>query len=179
MTVLLCLLTVLTTAAESAGPIRSEVIKTDAGELVVVQTAEFDAPIADVWAAYTTGEGWEAWAAPRAEVDLRAGGTIRTQYVPGAEIGDPGTNTLHIVNYVPQRLLTLRAELADNWPEVMKEDDGKLMNVIVFETPAPDRTRVLSYGVGYRDLPAYDDLMKFFIPANEKLLLKLQEHLEQ
>lgn len=166
--------------AEEVSPsIESQVVKTDASEMILVQEVVVEAPIDEVWRAYTTSAGWMAWAAPVAEVDLRAGGTIRTHYGPDAKIGDPGTNTLHIVNYVPERVLTLRAELSDRWPDVMKEDEGKLMNVILFEAQGESATRVESYGVGYRDLPAYDDLMKFFIPANEGLLQKLKEHLEE
>ncbi len=113
-----------------------------------------------------------------AKIDLRAGGTIRTHYTPGARIGDPGTNVLHILNYVPQRVLTLRAELAANWPEVMKEDAGNLMNVVVFEPVAANRTHITSNGVGYRNTPAYENLLKFFIPANEGLYRKLKNFLE-
>jgi uncharacterized protein YndB with AHSA1/START domain len=166
--------------AQVANPqIESYVVKTDAHELILVQEVVVEAPIGEVWGAYTTSAGWMAWASPQAEVDLRAGGTIRTHYGPDAEIGDPGTNTLHIVNYVPERVLTLRAEISDRWPEVMKADEGKLMNVIVFDALGDAVTRIRSYGVGYRDLPAYDDLMEFFIPANEGLFQKLKEHLEQ
>ena len=165
--------------ADEANPqIESRVVTTEANELILVQKVVVEAPIGEVWRAYTTSAGWMAWAAPLAEVDLRAGGTIRTHYGPDAKIGDPGTNTLHIVNYVPERVLTLRAELSERWPDVMKEDEGKLMNVIVFEADGESVTRLESYGVGYRDLPAYHDLMKFFIPANEGLLQKLKDHLE-
>lgn len=165
--------------AEADGGARSEIVKTEAGEMVLVQSVAIEAPVAAVWAAYTTDDGWMAWASPLAEIDLRAGGTIKTHYGSDAKIGDAGTNTLHIVNYVPERVLTLRAELSDRWPDVMKEDDGKLMNVIVFESVGENRTNVSSYGVGYRDLPAYEKLMEFFIPANEELLRKLKTHLEQ
>ena len=79
---------------------------------------------------------------------------------------------------MPERVLTLKAELSERWPDVMKEDDGNLMNVIVFEPMGEKRTRVLSYGVGYRDLPAYEELMSFFIPANEGLFRKLKDYLE-
>ncbi len=165
--------------AEGVDPqIESRVMKTEAHELILVQEVVVEAPIAKVWGAYTTGAGWMAWASPHAEVDLRAGGTIRTHYGSDAKIGDPGTNTLHIVNYVPERVLTLRAEVSDRWPDVMKEDEGNLMNVIVFDAMGESVTRIQSYGVGYRDLPAYDDLMKFFIPANEGLFQKLKAHLE-
>ena len=168
-----------TVLAEEANPhIKSQILKTDSNERVLVQEVLVEAPIADVWQAYTTSAGWMAWASPLAEVDLRAGGTIRTHYGPDAKIGDPGTNTLHIVNYVPERVLTLRAELSERWPAVMKEDAGNLMNVIVFDAQGESLTRLQSYGVGYRDLPEYDDLMKFFISANEGLFEKLKEHLE-
>ncbi len=161
-----------------APPIRSQVLETDARGLVLVQTVTVEAPVRRVWRAYTTEDGWRAWSSPAVAIDLRPGGTIRTHYEPGAEIGDPGTNTLHIVNYVPERVLTLQAEVADRWPDVMKEDAGNLMNVIVFEKLGENRTRIHSYGVGYRDSPAYHELLAFFMPANEALFQNLKDYLE-
>jgi uncharacterized protein YndB with AHSA1/START domain len=156
----------------------SRIVRTAAEDLVVEQTVFVDAPIADVWAAYTTEAGWQAWAAPVVEIDLRAGGTIRTNYTRGAAIGDPGTNTLHILNLVPERVLTLQAELDQNWPEVMQQDAGRLMNLVLFEPLAPERTKITSYGLGYRDSPEYDALMGFFVPANEALYAGLKQYLE-
>ena len=163
----------------SEDPIQSRIIKTDSKDLVLVQEVLVEASAEKVWNAYTTEEGWKAWASPAVEIDLRTGGTIRSHYGAGARIGDPGTNTIHIVNFVPERLLTLRAEVGDRWPDVMKEDAGHLMNVIVFEPMGAERTRILSYGVGYRDSEAYDELMEFFIPANEGLFLILKDYLEE
>ncbi|QDU69332.1 SRPBCC family protein [Engelhardtia mirabilis] len=166
------------TAELSHAPIQSRLIEAAAGDLVLLQEVLLEAPVGEVWKAYSTEDGWRAWAAPAVEIDLRAGGTVRTHYGEGAAIGDPGTNVIHIVNYVPERLLTLRAEVEDRWPEVMKQDAGNLMNVIVFEPKGDDRTKILSYGVGYRDSQAYRDLMEFFIPANEGLFQVLKDHLE-
>ena len=172
----------LTSASQTPTPaakgIESRVIRTAAGDLVLVQEVQVDAPVAEVWKAYTTEEGWKAWASPVVEVDLTTGGTIRTHYEPEAKVGDPGTNVLHIINYVPERLLTLQAEVHERWPAIMKEDAEHLMNTIVFEPLGEERTRILSYGVGYKATPAYDELMKFFIPANESLFAKLKEYLE-
>ena len=164
---------------DGTASISSRDVKTAAGERVLIEEILLEAPVADVWSAYTTNEGWTAWASPVAEVDLRNGGTIRTHYDKDAQIGSPGTNTLHIVNYVPERLLTLRADLQDNWPEVMKQDAGHLMNVIVFEPIDKTRTRIRSYGCGYGTSPAYEELLKFFIPANAGLYRKLKEHVEK
>ncbi len=41
-----------------------------------------------------------------------------------------------------------------------------------------ERTRIRSYGIGYRDTPDYQQLMDFFVPANEGLIAKLIEVLE-
>lgn len=166
--------------AQDADPpdVVAEVRTTEAGERILLHTVHVDAPVADVWAAHTTAEGWTKWAAPRAEIDLRVGGTYRVQHVPGAAIGDPGTNTLHVVNYVPNELLTLRAELVEAWPEVLKADADRLSNVILFDELGPDRTRVRSYGIGYADKPEYDQLLTFFSEANERLYQKLVDVLE-
>lgn len=158
--------------------ISSRVLKTTAGERVLVQDVWLDAPVATVWKAYTTDKGWTEWAAAAASVDLRLGGTIRTHYVPGAKIGDPGTNTLHILNYVPEQLLTLQADLSTNWPAVLEKDAERLVNVIVFRAVSAERTHVKSYGIGYSDTPELDDLLQFFIKANEGLLVKLKAFVE-
>ncbi len=159
-------------------PISSRIIVTKVGERTLVQDIWIDAPIAKVWAAFTTDKGWMSWASPLAKIELKAGGTILSHYKPKAKIGDPGTNTLHILNYVPERILTLQADLHKNWPEVMKEDHKNLMNILVFDPVSPKRTHLVSYGVGYGSSPVYEKLLKFFIPANEGLYRKLKAVLE-
>ena len=154
----------------------SHVSRTDANELILKQEMTVAAPVEAVWAAYTTTDGWTAWASPKAEVDLRVSGTIRTAYE--GEIGGSSTNTLHIVNYVPHRLLTLRADVSSSWPEIMQEDADKLSNVILFDEVAEGITRIQSFGIGYTDAPEYDQLMNFFIKANESLYQNLKIYLE-
>jgi uncharacterized protein YndB with AHSA1/START domain len=160
----------------AAAPATSVVSKTDANELILKQEVSFAASIEDVWRAYTTADGWTAWASPKAEIDLRVGGTIRTAYE--GEIGGSKTNTLHIVNYVPYRLLTLRADVSSNWPEIMQEDAEKLSNVVLFDEIADGVTRIESFGIGYTDAPEYDQLMGFFIKGNESLYQNLRGYLE-
>ena len=177
---LVCLLPLQSPALESnkqaepdAQTITSRIETTEAGERILVHEVLIDASVDDVWRAHTTDEDWALWSSPQVEIDLRVGGTIRTHYDESATLGDPGTNTLHIVNYVPRRLLTLKADISENWPEVLKQDGDRLTNVILFEALGEERTRLTSYGIGYRDTPEYDNLMKFFIGANEHLYSKL------
>ena len=114
---------------------------------------------------------------PLAKVDFKIGGTIKTNYNPQGQIGDSTTIVTNIINYVPLQLLTLQAEITDNFPEFMKKEAKNFYNVIYFDEVKPGRTRVKSFGIGYRNTPKYINLMNFFIPANEKTLIKLIDYL--
>ena len=165
-------------ATDADARIGSRVETTDAGELMLVETVNIRAPASRVWDAYTTSSGYASWAAPLAEVDLRVGGSIRSHYDPNGRIGDPQTITLRIVNYVPQRMLTLQADISSNWPEILTEQAAQLYNVILFEPVSEDRTRLVSYGLGYRDSEEMRELMNFFITANAQLYERLVAMLE-
>ncbi|MFY0697977.1 MAG: SRPBCC domain-containing protein [Balneola sp.] len=158
--------------------ITSAVDSTDQGELILVQTFEVNTSLESVWNAYTTKKGWENWATPVAEIDFKAGGLIQTNYDKNAEIGDEGTITLHVVNYIPQKMITLQAELTENFPEFMKADAEDLFNVITFNELEQNRTQIISYGLGYKNNEKYKQLMKFFIQGNESSYKNLIKYLE-
>lgn len=167
-----------TKPADKKNRIHIELRETAAGELMLVETVLIAAPVSKVWDAYTTASGYASWAAPIVQVDLRVGGTIRTNYNPKAKIGDPQTNTVHIINYVPEKLLTLQAEISENWPKVLKSQASHLYNVILFEALGDNRTRIVSYGLGYHDNKEMRELMNFFIHSNKTLYTKLIAVLE-
>lgn len=66
-----------TLSAQEVGPIINE-------EIV-------DAPVENVWAAWSTSDGLRAWLAPHADIDLRVGGLMRTNYNTSGTLGDPQT----------------------------------------------------------------------------------------
>lgn len=154
----------------------SEVIGTAAGELVLIQKIRLEAPVEAVWAAYTTEAGYTAWAAPKAEIDLAVGGTIRVAYT--GDVGGPNTTTLNIESYVPNRLITLRTDVTANWPEILLKDAERLSNVVLFTADGKEATSIESYGIGYTQSPELQQMMKFFISANEGLLNNLRSYLE-
>jgi len=163
---------------ETTNKIYSVVDSSNARELVLIQGFEVNAPVKLVWDTYTTKKGWENAFVPLAEVDLKVNGTIRTNYNASGEIGDSTTNILHILNYVPLKLLTLQAEISKSFPEFMKADEKDFYNVILFESIDQQTTKVTSYGIGYKNNEKYMSLMKYFIEANESSLLKLVNYLE-
>jgi uncharacterized protein YndB with AHSA1/START domain len=147
--------------------------------LVLIQEFTVNSPIDSVWSAYTTKKGWESWAVPLAEVDLKVGGFIKTNYNKEGKIGDSTTIVTHIINYVPKTLITLQAELTDNFPEFMKKEAKDFYNVIYFDELEDGKTNVKSFGIGYKNNPKYLALMKYFIPANEKTIVNLINYLEK
>ncbi|MCT8339725.1 SRPBCC domain-containing protein [Flavobacteriaceae bacterium TK19130] len=146
--------------------------------MILKQSFIVNVPLDSVWNAYTTKKGWESWAVAIADIDFKVNGLIRTNYNKDGKIGDSSTITLHIINYIPKRMLTLQAELTKNFPDFMKEDEKDLFNMILFEEINPYKTKVTSYGIGYKNNEKYMSLMKFFIQGNEQSYLNLISYLE-
>ncbi len=158
--------------------VRSVVDSTDLNNIVLKHTLEVNVPIDSVWNAFSTEHSWKKWATPLVEIDFKINGLIRTNYNEKGSIGDDSTITLHIINYIPKKILTLQAELTKNFPEFMKEDAKDLFNIITFKELTPNRTRVISYGLGYKNNEKYKSLLQFFIKGNEQSYNNLITYLE-
>ncbi len=165
-------------AKASTTRVSSTIDSSAINELVLIQEFDVKVPIQAVWEAYTTKQGWEGAFVALAEIDLKVGGTIKTSYDKNATIGDSSTIILHLINYVPQKLITLQAELSPHFPELIKKNEKDLYNVIYFEAIEDSLTRVTSYGIGYKNTPEFLSLMKFFIQGNEMSYLNLIKYLE-
>ena len=174
----LCLGSLPLLADEEPSPVTSRVETEKNGDIILVHEVMVDAPVARAWAAYTTTEGWRAWVTPNAEVDLRVGGVIRTNYRKSGKLTDDDAIVNHIINYVPERVLTIQAELAPHFPEVLKSREKQLYNVVTFQSLPDNKTKIVSYGTGYRDTPELQKMLKFFVKANESTLLELVKYLE-
>lgn len=179
--VLLCLPLLLiaqTPGDLTTNRIRSVIDSSHAKNVVLKQSFVVKVPLDSVWNAYTTKKGLESWAAAMAEIDLKIDGIIKTNYNKDGKIGDDSTITLHIINYVPKGMLTLQAEITENFPEFMKEDEEQCFNVILFEELSPNRTKVIAYGLGYENNEKYMSMMKFFVEGNEQSYRNLISYLE-
>ena len=158
--------------------IHSVVDSSQVNNVVLSQSFIVNVPLDSVWNAYTTKKGLESWSAAIAEVDFKINGTIKTSYNADGVIGDESTITLHVLNFVPKKIITLQAELTKNFPSFMKDDEKNLYNIICFDVINTTETRVTSYGLGYKLNDNYMSLMKFFIQGNEQSYLNLITYLE-
>jgi hypothetical protein len=163
----------------SASRIVSKIDSSIEDELVLIQTFTLNANLDSVWSVYTTEQGWISWAVPMVKIDWRIGGSIKSNYNKIGKIGDATTIVNNIINYVPNKLITLQAELSPHFPDFMKDDSKNFYNVIYFTEIDKQHTLVESYGIGYRDTPKYRELLNFFLPANAGTFIKLIDYLEK
>lgn len=133
-----------------------------------------DAPIEDVWAAFTTKEGIESWMVPHAEIDLRVGGKMLTTYDVNGVIGDDSTIENTILSFDPPHMLSIKATKP---PADFKLKDAikNMWSVIYLDPVDSNRTRIVVVGMGYGDDEASQTLRKHFDAGNAWTINKLQE----
>src|SRR6266478_6277719 len=78
----------------------------------LVHEGVVNAPLDQVWAAYTTKAGLESWMAAHAEIELKIGGTMKTRYDPKGTVDDSKAIENTILSYEPMRMLSFKVTKA-------------------------------------------------------------------
>ncbi|MCK6457693.1 MAG: SRPBCC domain-containing protein [Phycisphaerae bacterium] len=144
---------------------------TGAGETLRWE-AELSAPLADVWAVFTTKEGLQSWVAPQVEVDLRIGGTIRSNYNATARPDDAGWITQHILAYEPMRMLAAKVSAPANAPQAKIAEQS--WGVVRLDPIDERRTRVTLSSCGWGTGAEWDAAREFFDKGNRGTLDRLR-----
>jgi uncharacterized protein YndB with AHSA1/START domain len=142
-----------------------------ADQITESQTTEgyINAPLAEVWRIFTTADGLRTAGVGQAEVDLRVGGSIRSQDDPGAKLGDPETWIREILAYDPQRMLASRIRQAPaSFPH--RNQVGDAWTVTYFTASGEDMTHVKIVTLGYRSDAASQALRQSLAEANRRTL---------
>ncbi|HVL68988.1 MAG TPA: SRPBCC domain-containing protein [Vicinamibacterales bacterium] len=141
----------------------------------IVTEGVVQAPVAAVWKAWTTSEGLRAWLAPHAEIDLRIGGLMRTNYDRDGRLGDARTIENTILSFEPGRMLSIRvAKFPRDFP--FPNAIGDMWTVMYFEPAGDDRTRLRIVGLGFRTDEESQKMRAFFERGNAVTLQQLQSH---
>ena len=135
-----------------------------------------DAPVEEVWKAFSTGQGARHWMAPVAEVDLRLHGTIKTNYNPQAKIGDPGTIVHHILSYEPERMISTQFTAPEGAPPKARIAQS-VWWVARMEPLSGGRTRLTYTGVGWGQGPEWEEAFLFFDRGNAWTFQQLVNYL--
>lgn len=144
----------------------------------LVSTQVINAPVADVWKAFTTTEGIKSWMVAEGDVDLRIGGKFRTGYQPGTDLNGPNAIENTILAFDPERMITIQNTKApEKFP--FKKAIAEVWTVIYFESLSAKQTRVTSRMLGYRQEDEFIKMRRFFMDGNKQTLEELKKHFEK
>lgn len=141
----------------------------------LVHEAIVDAPVDEVWAAFTTREGQEAWNVAHAEIELKVGGRFRTHYRPDGQLGDEGTIEQTVLSFDPGRMFSFRVTKP---PAKFPFPDAitTMWTVLYFEPGGAKQTRLRCVCLGFDDSEQSKAMRKFFDAGNAYTFEQLRKH---
>ncbi len=102
----------------------------------------------EVWSALTTGDGLRSWFAPKADLDLRVGGAVRTNFDAAGALDGPGATTSTLLAVEPGRLLVTKVTTPPRgFP--FANALARTVNTTQLEGEGANRTRVRMTVVGF------------------------------
>jgi uncharacterized protein YndB with AHSA1/START domain len=144
------------------------------GTHMLVHETLVEAPLADVWSAISTAEGWRTWAVPVAWVPAAEPDIIETSYSAAAVPGGPDTIRQRILANIPGRMIAFRTIKApEGFPNF--ESFRRTTGLFELEADGDARTRVRLTGAGYPDDEAGRQLLGFFREGNRVSLERLRQ----
>ncbi|MEZ6209879.1 MAG: SRPBCC domain-containing protein [Phycisphaerales bacterium] len=144
-------------------------------------SAVIDAPIAEVWHAWTTSEGLESFLVEKANIELRPGGPYEIFFSMQAPEGARGSENCSVLSFLPNQMLSFQ------WNAPPKFEHARFIHtwvVVNFEELSPSRTRVdlthLGFAENAADNPDHADEWKqvraYFTNAWPSVLSALKQH---
>lgn len=149
---------------------------TQYGEKVLQLSIVVPININETWKLFTTDEGLKKWIAPVAKIDMKIGGSIKTNYDPNKTVDDTTSIKLDIINYIEYEMLTLKVNLNNNFPPEAKREDKNLQEILQFVKVDDNKTKIISSMVGWGKGSHWEKTYSFFEKGNDwtyKEILKL------
>ena len=138
---------------------------------VVVQ-----APVAEVWKAWTTTAGVKTFFAPDANVELRVDGPFEIYFNPMAKPGEKGADGMRILGFQENKLLSFTWNAPPSLPEARKQRTAVIVRL---EPVGTSQTMVKIHHVGWGDGGEWDKAFDYFSKAWPRVLLGLQERFQK
>jgi len=136
---------------------------------IVVTEAVIDAPVAEVWKAWTTKEGIESWMVAKTAIDLSVGGTWRTSYNKSSNLDDDESIRHTILAFDPLKMFSMRTvKPPKNFP--FPNAIARTWTVVYFEPAGASKTKVTAHMLGFTDDEESQKMRAFFEVGNRTTL---------
>lgn len=133
-----------------------------AGEVVV------DAPVSDVWKAWTTEQGVKSFFAHDCNIDLRVDGPYEMIFLPDGEPGQRGGEGVRFLAIQPEKMLSFTWNAPPHLAEVRKQWTHVVIRFCEIEG---GRTRVTLRHDGWGDGGEWDEAFAYFERAWLEIVL--------
>ena len=118
-----------------------------------------DAPVGDVWAAWTTKEGIKSFFAPDCNIELRVGGPFEMLFLLDGEPGQRGGEGVTFLAIQPEKMLSFTW----NAPPHLPHARSQLTHVVLrFSEVGGDRTRLTLTHDGWGEGGEWDEAFAYF-----------------
>ncbi len=147
-------------------------VSSQAQERAIQKEVIVAAPIAQVWATWTTKAGIESFFAPQAEIDPKVGGAFHIFMNPLAAPGDKGADDMRYMALQEPRMLSFDWNAPPSLPQARRQRTF----VIVRLTPIDEKTtKVTLHHTGWGDGGEWDKTFIYFDRAWGFVLANLQK----
>lgn len=141
----------------------------------LVNEAVIEAPLAEVWNAWSSGEGLRAWLAPHAEIDLRVGGLMRTNYNAAGQLDDAQTIVNTVLSFEPYRMISIKVvQTPLGFP--FANAITRMWSVIYFAAVDANHTTVREVTLGFDTDVESQEMRAFFERGNAMTMNQLKEY---
>ncbi len=143
-------------------------------ERLVRKSVTVDAPVEDVWWAWTTDAGIRSWLVDDSRIELRVGGPYEWYFLTDGEVGGRGSEDCHVIGFQTPTMLTFTWNAPPHLPEARAQRTVVLLRLRPDD--ADEGTRVELTQLGWGDGGQWDEAHDYFNAAWGRVLDRLRAY---
>ena len=105
--------------------------------------------------------------APVAQIQLKTGGYIITNYDIAKSLTDSSCIKLPVLSFIDKELLVLKDNLNGNFAQSVRNEDGQLQEIIQFKETGKNKTKIISSITGWGTGNDWDKTYDFLAKGKE------------
>ncbi len=170
------LLLLIAISNKTIGQVINTSYKLPNGERVLQLSIMIPLQKSEAWQLFASDSGLVKWIAPVAKIDLKTGGSIKTNYDKQKGLNDKSTIKLGIINFLNEELMTLKVNLNGSFSKKIQAEDRNLQEIIQLFDMGNGQTKIVSTMLGWGKGEDWEKTYTFFEKGNTwtyKEILKL------